>query len=167
MFFFCLHHKLCVKPERFYIVISPDSYCPQEFTGEPCLTLQQYASNRRQLSNAVLTLESGNHLLQDSGLTFNSDNTVENFTMTSKNASITWSRTGTTSFFQIMYTYYSQNVYITNITFTGNGGYFRVSWVQEVVIEYCDFWGVSLSFHMITNFTISRICFSDYYNHNR
>ena len=96
MFFFCLHHKLCVKPERFYIVISPDSYCPQEFTGEPCLTLQQYASNRRQLSNAVLTLESGNHLLQDSGLTFNSDNTVENITMTSKNASITWSRTGTT-----------------------------------------------------------------------
>jgi hypothetical protein len=57
----------CVSNEIFYIVTSSKSYCPLEFIGQPCLTLEQYASHHRQgSSNVTLMIESGNHFLQNS-----------------------------------------------------------------------------------------------------
>ena len=52
--------------ERFNIVPSPDSSCPGEFTGEPCLTLQQYVANHSSnYSNTdiMLELHPGHHHL--------------------------------------------------------------------------------------------------------
>jgi hypothetical protein len=49
--------------ERFNIVPSPDSPCPGEFTGEPCLTLQQYVANPSLRSNITLEVHPGNHSL--------------------------------------------------------------------------------------------------------
>ena len=44
---------------------SPESHCPTEFVGEPCLTLWQYASLSSQSSNITLILESGDHYLTE------------------------------------------------------------------------------------------------------
>ena len=50
--------------ERFNIVPSPDSPCPGEFTGEPCLTLQQYVANYSlRSSNITFEMQPGNHRL--------------------------------------------------------------------------------------------------------
>ena len=49
--------------ERFNIIPTADSPCPGEFTGEPCLTLQQYVANPSLSSNITLELHSGNHRL--------------------------------------------------------------------------------------------------------
>ena len=49
--------------ERFNIVPSPDSPCPGEFTGEPCLTLQQYVANPSLSSYITFELHPGNHRL--------------------------------------------------------------------------------------------------------
>ena len=49
--------------ERFNIVPSADSPCPGEFTGEPCLTLQQYVANPSLSSNITFELQPGNHRL--------------------------------------------------------------------------------------------------------
>lgn len=56
----------CVSSsERFYIVTSRDRPCPGSAIGEPCLTLQQYASNPSRQSNVTLELEQGQHSLLD------------------------------------------------------------------------------------------------------
>ena len=47
--------------ERFNIIPTADSPCPGEFTGEPCLTLQQYVANPSLSSNITLGLHSGNY----------------------------------------------------------------------------------------------------------
>ena len=75
----------CVSSETFYIVTSPNSYCPWEYVGEPCLTLQQYASNPSQSLNVALTMEPGNHILPEQGLTFNG---IDSFTMTAESATL-------------------------------------------------------------------------------
>ena len=49
--------------ERFNIVPSPDSTCSGEFTGEPCLTLEQYVANPSLSSNITLEVHPGNHQL--------------------------------------------------------------------------------------------------------
>ena len=50
--------------ERLNIVASPESACPGEFTGEPCLTLQQYVVNPSPSSDITLELQPGNHQLK-------------------------------------------------------------------------------------------------------
>ena len=50
----------------FYIVTSLSSPCPGEFTGEPCLTLQQYVTNPSQSQeNITFQFEPGTHYLPD------------------------------------------------------------------------------------------------------
>ena len=49
--------------ERFNIIPSPDSLCPGEFTGEPCLTFQEYIANPSLSSNIVFELHPGNYRL--------------------------------------------------------------------------------------------------------
>ena len=88
-----LHNVSC---DRFYILTSSSSSCPAQFTGEPCLTLQQFANNTGQSSNVVLLMEPGSHSLS-SELSLSS---VFNFTMlpqaTSGNVRITCN-TGTSN----------------------------------------------------------------------
>ena len=50
--------------------------------GEPCLSLQQYASNPSQSLNVELTTEGGNHILPEQGLHFDPDIEIDSFTMT-------------------------------------------------------------------------------------
>ena len=64
--------------ERFNIVPSPDSSCPGEFTGDPCLTLEQYVANPSLSSNITFELQPRNHRL-DSQL---SVQRINSFTMT-------------------------------------------------------------------------------------
>ena len=54
--------------ERFNIVPSSDSSCPDEFTGDPCLTLEEYVADSNLNSN--ITFE-GNHSQQSSNMTLN------------------------------------------------------------------------------------------------
>ena len=71
---------------KFYIMLSLNSECPGELAGDPCLTLQQYASYQSHSSNTTLEFESGNHILKSSfsfsggnyvGLTARGNATVE------------------------------------------------------------------------------------------
>ena len=94
--------------ERFNIVPSPDSPCPGEFTGEPCLTLQQYVANPG-LGSITLELNPGNHSL-DSQLSVLS---VDSFVMRANiSATVTCSQQG-------FYFYQLQLVHVTGITFVG------------------------------------------------
>ena len=88
-----LHNVSC---DRFYILTSSSSSCPAQFTGEPCLTLQQFANSPGRSSNVVLLMEPGSHSLS-SELSLSN---VFNFTMlpqaTSGNVRITCN-TGTSN----------------------------------------------------------------------
>ena len=52
-----------VACDRFYILTSSSSSCPGQFTGEPCLTLQQFASSPGRSSSVSVIMESGTHTL--------------------------------------------------------------------------------------------------------
>ena len=54
---------MCTNCDAFIILTSSDNYCPGEFTGDPCLTLQQYAGSPGFAANISLLLEPGNHTL--------------------------------------------------------------------------------------------------------
>ena len=56
---FTVHYGDCV---RFIVVPSVDTPCPGEFTGESCITLQQYIANPSS-SDVTLELQPGNHQL--------------------------------------------------------------------------------------------------------
>ena len=96
--------------ERFNIVPSPDSPCPGEFTGEPCLTLQQYVANPSLSSNITLELHPGNHQL-DSQL---SVSTINLFTMRAyTSATVTCNQ----ELYEPFYFYRLQQVHVSGITF--------------------------------------------------
>ena len=75
---FCLTTK-AVSGERFYIVTSQDRPCPGSDVGEPCITLEQYASNLNpsRQSNITLQLEAGNHRLSSTNLTVSDINSFQ------------------------------------------------------------------------------------------
>ena len=98
--------------ERFNIVPSPDSPCPGEFTGEPCLTLDQYVSNPSLSSNIIFELHAGNHRL-DSQLRLSSINSFMMLANTS--ATITCNQ----QFSQPFYFNGLQQVHISDIIFAG------------------------------------------------
>ena len=50
-----------IESDRIYITATTDSPCPGEFSGDPCLTLQQYISDPLSGSNVTLELQPGNH----------------------------------------------------------------------------------------------------------
>lgn len=67
--------------DRFYILTSSSNDCPGQFTGEPCLTLQQFASSPGRSSTVSLKMEPGSHALS-SELSLSS---IRNFTMSPLN----------------------------------------------------------------------------------
>ena len=55
------HHVVC---DRFYILTSSNNtQCPGQLTGEPCLTLQQFANSPDSNLNVSLVMEAGIHTL--------------------------------------------------------------------------------------------------------
>lgn len=162
---FSIYSTQCVVGKTTYIITAPTltrSFCPGEFSGEPCLTLQQYATFSNQISDSTtLILESGTHRLHESAF-FNPHN-FENFTMIAESAEIIIA-----SIFQIQSHYNSlaHYVHISGITFTGSGyEYVTLKYIQEVMIENCRFQGVSLRLSTIGNAMITTTCFfnSSYY----
>ena len=158
----------CVSNETFYIVTSSKSHCPQEFIGQPCLTLEQYASHHRQgSSNVILTTESGNHFLQSSPLRFGQySNRMNSFIMNTEQpeTKIIY----TTSPREIEYIsgniilFYANYVRINGITFIGGFVHIEINDAQEVIINNCSFQGVSISLFDMNNAIFSRCTFSDY-----
>ena len=53
----------CINCDAFIILTSSNNYCPGEFTGDPCLTLQQYVASPSFEANISLIFEPGNHTL--------------------------------------------------------------------------------------------------------
>ena len=94
--------------DRLSIIPSPDTACPGEFTGEPCLTLLQYISNPSVSSNITLELNPGSHHL-DARLTATNINSLTMRATT--NVSVTCSQQGE-FYFQDL-----QLVHISGITF--------------------------------------------------
>ena len=94
--------------DTFYIVPTPSSHCPGEFTGVPCLTLQQYASNPSQSQNITFRVEPGTYNLS----TILTVSNGYNFTMSSTNATVVC----TSSTAQFMFNTV-ENVHISGMTF--------------------------------------------------
>ena len=98
---------------KFTIIPSPNSPCPGEFTGEPCLTLQQYVANPSLSSNTTLELLVGNHHL-NSRLEVSSINSFTIKANTSATVTITCS-------YQIsgvaFYFHQTHQIHISGITF--------------------------------------------------
>ena len=98
--------------ERFNIVPSPDSPCPGEFTGEPCLTLEQYVSNPSLSSIITLEIHPGNHSL-DSELRVLR---INSFTMRATSSATVTCRQQLS---QPFYFSQLQQLHISGITFVG------------------------------------------------
>ena len=112
--------------ERFTIIPSPDSPCPGEFTGEPCLTLQQYVTNPSLSSNITFELHPGNHSLASQISMQN----INSFTMRANpSATVTCNQQLREPF----YFYQLQQVYVSGITFVGCR--MAMSYVTNAIIE--------------------------------
>ena len=94
--------------DTFYIVSTPSSHCPGEFSGVPCLTLQQYASNPSQRQNITFLVEPGTYNLS----TILTVSNGYNFTMSSTNATVVCTSSTAQLLFDTI-----ENVYISGITF--------------------------------------------------
>ena len=92
--------------DTFYIVPTPNSHCPGEFT---CLTLDQYASNSSQSQNITFLVEPGTYNLSTTLTVSNG----YNFTMSSTNATVVCT-SSTAQFIFIRV----ENVHISGMTFT-------------------------------------------------
>ena len=120
--------------ERFSIIPTADSPCPGEFTGVPCLTLQQYVANPSLSSNITLELHSGNHRL-DSQL---SAADISSFTMRA-NATVTVNC--------------SQQLQL------GSYEWFRFDRVQQLHVSGITFIGCRMYLNYVTNATFVRDSF--------
>ena len=100
---------LCIDCNAFIILTSSDNYCPGEFTGDPCLTLQQYAGSPSFDANISLLLEPGNHTLTRELIASDS----YNYTMSGSDSKVLCNNPAQVSFTSI------QHVIITGVSFMG------------------------------------------------
>ena len=118
--------------ERFNIIPSLDSPCPRELSGEPCITLRQYAANPSLSSNVTLELHSGNHRLDS---TISATN-INSFIMTSRaNATVTVNCS------QLQSGYYY---------------WFRFDRVQQLHVSGITFVGCTMNLNHVTNITFVK-----------
>ena len=97
--------------EKFNIVPSPDSPCPGEFTGEPCITLQQYVANPSLSSQSItFELHPGNHSLNSQLRLSN----INSFVLRA-----TASTTVTCNLDEPFYFNQLQQIHVSGITFVG------------------------------------------------
>ena len=112
--------------DTFYIVPTPDSHCPDEFIGVPCLTLQQYASNPSQSQNITFLVEPGTYNLS---IVLTVSNGY-NFTMSSSNATVVCTSSTAQFTFSTV-----ENVHISGVTFQGcTGTAVRMSSISDATV---------------------------------
>ena len=145
-----------VSGEQFYIVTSPDSPCPTREQGEPCLTLEQYATNPSQRPAVTLVLEPGNHVIKNPTGT---GSTVTNFTMISDGARIVFEFIGSWTINSLTNGYAE----LRGVTFISNYTQIRANNLQNVIFEDYNFHGIRIYMFNIENAAFSRCNFSDYY----
>ena len=140
-----VHYSSC---ERFKIIPTADSPCPEEFTGEPCLTLQQYVANPSLSSNITLDLHSGNHHLDSLFSVAN----INSFTMRA-NATATVNCSQQLQIYSYEWFTFDriQQFYVSGVTFIGcrmtlrsvtNATFVRTSLVNR--ITRCCYYGAVL-----------------------
>ena len=153
--------------ERFNIVPSPDSPCPGEFTGEPCLTFQQYVANPSLSSNIVLELHPGNYRLE-SRLSVSS---IDSFTIRANiSVMITCNHLYDPFNFDGL-----QQIHVSNITFVGcrmhlqsitnaiferNSFSYIAAYSSSVLIRQCNIRAIHGS---SSNFVIEQTAFRNNY----
>ena len=97
-----------VSGDTFYIVTSPSSPCPGEYSGVPCLTLQQYAANPGRGEIITFLIEPGVYNLS----TVLTISDVYNFTISSTGVTMTCtSATARLEFYRV------ENIHISGVTF--------------------------------------------------
>ena len=153
-----VHFATC---DTFNIVTPTTTSCPGEYVGEPCLTLQQYASYPSKSANVTLILESGTHKLDRFNSRFVSSH-IEHFTIASEMAYIILTHDSSLYY----YYYYNQEarLHFSGISFVGRAGGYHVisiSDAQETIIENCSFQGIRIRLSNVRNITILRSCFSN------
>jgi predicted outer membrane repeat protein len=100
---------MCNSCDAFIILTSSDNHCPGEFTGDPCLTLQQYAGSPSSDANIYLLLEPGNHTLTGELMASNS----YNYTMSGSDSKVLCDNSAQISLTSI------QHVSINGVSFMG------------------------------------------------
>ena len=176
--------------ERFNIIPTADSPCPGEFTGEPCLTLQQYVANPSLSSNITLELYPGNHRL-DAQLSVAN---INSFTMRA-NATVTVTCADQPEYLDWMRFNQMSSLHVSGITFIGckmslsgvtNAKIVRNSFVNKtvccntistlniqssssVLIKQCTFsnnrlYGGALKTHGVNNLVIDESTFVNNYS---
>ena len=148
--------------DTFYIVPTPSSHCPGEFTGVPCLTLQQYASNPSQSQNITFLVESGTYNLS-TRLTVSNG---YNFTMSSTNATVVCTSSTAQFIFNTV-----ENVHISGMTFQRcrhSNGAIQMSSIMRANFVNCHFIennrGGALQMSSITMSSIENCHFIGYDN---
>ena len=149
----------CTSCQTFYIVTSSKSHCPWEFTGEPCLTLEQYVSHPTQSSNNDITLimEPGNHFLRV--LRFSSGISATGINMIGEGSGAKIIYESPTTFY---FYYQARNIQINGVSFISRFAYITISGAREFIVNNCNFQGVSFGVNAVINATFSRCTFSDY-----
>ena len=100
---------MCSECDTFIILTSPENHCPGEFTGDPCVTLQQYANSPSSDTNISLLLEPGNHTLNRELTASNS----YNYTILGRDSNIYCNALGHISLTSV------QNILITGLSLIG------------------------------------------------
>ncbi len=150
--------------DTFDIVTSLETPCPGEFSGIPCLTLQQYVSNpSSSTGNVTLLFETGNHTL---GSAFSASSAVK-YSLSGDNVNIECISSIAQLNFQSI-----QEVYISGINFWRCHGGISLTNIVIVIItnstvQYSD-GGYSTSTHPIILLHVGE-CFiyDSIFSHNR
>ncbi len=148
--------------DTFDIVTSLETLCPGEFSGVPCLTLQQYVSNPSISGNVTLLFETGNHTL---GSVFSASSAMK-YSLSGDNVNIKCvSSTAQLNFQSI------QEVYISGINFWRcHGGIILANIVTVTIsnsaVQYSD--GYSTDMSPVTLLHVGNCCiFNSAFRHNR
>ncbi len=146
----------------FHIVTSLETPCPGEFSGVPCLTLQQYVSNPSISGNVTLLFETGNHTL---GSVFSASSAMK-YSLSGDNVNIECVSSIAQLNFQSM-----QEVYISGINFWRcHGGIILANIVTVTInnsaVQYSD--GYSTYMSPVTLLHVGSCCiFNSTFRHNR
>ena len=164
-----ISQSLGAADDTFHIVTSLSSPCPEKVNGETCLTLQQYAIQVGLYAsgrpNTTLILESGQHEIdvREFHLLLRGD--FDNFTMVSTSAQVIVKVEYQLYYYTSSYTRF--RLYIRGICFIrSNGGHeYLIRWriynTEDVIIESCAFFGVTLTVRDVSTVVILKSCFSN------
>ncbi len=146
--------------DTFNIVTSLETPCPGEFSGVPCLTLQQYVSNPSiSTGNVTLLFETGNHTL---GSVFSASSAMK-YSLSGDNVNIECVSSIAQLNFQSI-----QEVYISGINFWRCHGGIHLTNIVTMTITSCAIQysnkGITLTNIVIVTITNSTVQYSGGYS---